>query len=320
MECVGKSYPGTGEAAAFALRDVSLRIPRQGVFTLLGPSGCGKTTLLRLIAGFETPESGDIRLDGRSIVADPPNRRPINTVFQSYALFPHMNVAENIAFGLRRRGLGGAALRQRVDAMAALVRLQGLEERRPTQLSGGQQQRVALARALAPAPKLLLLDEPLSALDAQLREEMRHELKRIQRESGIAFLFVTHDQEEALALSDEIAVLRAGQVEQIGAPQTVYARPATRFVAEFMGANIVPGALLDCPAAFAAIRPEHVAFGDEGLPGRVMEVTYRGARHSCGVRLMSGDMLRVETALTPPPEGHDVFCRVNKDDVVALAA
>lgn len=319
VERVGKAYPGTGEAPAFTLSDVSLRIPPRGVFTLLGPSGCGKTTLLRLIAGFETPDSGDIRLDGRSITADPPNRRPVNTVFQSYALFPHMNVAENIAFGLRRRGLTGAAVRTRVDAMAALVRLQGLEERRPSQLSGGQQQRVALARALAPAPKLLLLDEPLSALDAKLRDEMRHELKRIQRETGIAFLFVTHDQEEALALSDEIAVMKSGRVEQIGAPQTVYARPATRFVAEFMGANVVPGALVGSAAPFAAIRPEHVVLAEDGLAGRILEVTYRGARHSCRVALAGGEMLRVETTVPAPPEGAHVFCRIAPADIVALA-
>ncbi len=218
-----------------ALDSVSIDIRENEFFTLLGPSGCGKTTLLRTIAGFESPTAGDIRLAGESLVQLPPHRRSVNTVFQSYALFPHMNVAKNIAFGLSMLGKPKAEIDATVAKMLDLVRLSHLADRQVHQLSGGQQQRVALARALAPHPKILLLDEPLSALDLKLRKEMQLELKRLQADTGITFIFVTHDQEEALTMSDRVAVMNQGTVRQIGAPKDIYNRPAERFVADFIG-------------------------------------------------------------------------------------
>src|SRR5205814_230620 len=205
-------------------------------FSLLGPSGCGKTTTLRMIGGFEEPTAGTIRLGGQDVTTLPAYRRNVNTVFQSYALFPHLTVHENVAFGLRRRKVQGRDVDRRVAEMLELVDLPGFEQRRPGQLSGGQQQRVALARALVNRPQVLLLDEPLGALDLKLRKQMQLELKRIQHEVGITFLYVTHDQEEAMTMSNRIAVMRHGRIEQIGAPQDVYERPATEFVAGFLGA------------------------------------------------------------------------------------
>ena len=218
-----------------ALDNVSLDIFENEFFTLLGPSGCGKTTLLRLIAGFEQPTEGELQLDGASLVGKLPFERPVNTVFQSYALFPHMTVAQNIAFGLEMQQKPASAIKATVAQMLTLVRLSELGGRKPAQLSGGQQQRVALARALATHPRVLLLDESLSALDLQLRKEMQIELKRLQRETGITFVFVTHDQEEALTMSDRIAVMHAGKVQQIGSPMEIYDRPTNRFVAGFIG-------------------------------------------------------------------------------------
>ncbi|MGO4834327.1 ABC transporter ATP-binding protein, partial [Rhizobiaceae sp. 2RAB30] len=205
-----------------AVDAVSLTVPENSCFTLLGPSGCGKTTLLKLLAGFEQPDSGEISLFGEVQSGKPPELRPVNTVFQSYSLFPHMTVAENVGFGLRMKRHASAAIKARVGEVLALVQLGHLADRRPAQLSGGQQQRVALARAIAPSPRLLLLDEPLSALDRKLREGMQAEIKRLQRETGITFLMVTHDQEEALAISDRIAVMRDGRVEQEGTPHEIY--------------------------------------------------------------------------------------------------
>lgn len=234
-----KFYPSTQTPA---LNDISFGIGENEFFTLLGPSGCGKTTLLRAIAGFEDLTAGSIRLDGESIETLAPNQRPINTVFQHYALFPHMTVAENVAYPLRRLRWEPAAIEQRVAQMLGLVKLAEMAERKPAKLSGGQQQRIALARALAPSPKLLLLDEPLSALDLKLRREMRTELKQIQIKTGITFLFVTHDQEEALAMSDRVAVMNSGRVEQIGSPEAIYNSPANEFVATFIGeTNLLAG-------------------------------------------------------------------------------
>ncbi|WP_339764486.1 ABC transporter ATP-binding protein [uncultured Hoeflea sp.] len=226
---------GTGAAPFKALDDVSVNIRENEFFTLLGPSGCGKTTLLRLIAGFTYPTEGEIRLHGSNIAALPPFKRPVNTVFQNYALFPHMTVGENIAFGLQMLGRPKADIRESVDEMVKLVKLEAVKNRRTGQLSGGQQQRVALARALAPRPKVLLLDEPLSALDYKLRKEMQIELKRLQHETGVTFIFVTHDQEEALTMADRIAVMSAGRILQVGTPHEIYDRPADRFVAAFIG-------------------------------------------------------------------------------------
>jgi spermidine/putrescine transport system ATP-binding protein len=226
---------GQGDAAVRALDDVSVEIREGEFFTLLGPSGCGKTTLLRLIAGFEMPTDGVILLDGQDITYLPPNKRPVNTVFQSYALFPHLTVAQNISFGLEMLGKPAAEVKSRTAEMLALVKLDTMADRKTSQLSGGQQQRVALARALAPQPKVLLLDEPLSALDLKLRQAMQIELKRLQMETGITFVFVTHDQEEALTMSDRIGVMSQGKLQQVGTAKEIYTRPKNRFVASFIG-------------------------------------------------------------------------------------
>ena len=220
---------------AVALHDVSLTIQDNEFFTLLGPSGCGKTTLLRIIAGFEQVSDGAVYLHGKEIAGLPANKRPVNTVFQQYSLFPHMNVEDNVLFGLQMRNVPMAKAKKRVSAMLELVQLGDFAKRLPSQLSGGQQQRVALARALAPEPEVLLLDEPLSALDLKLRQAMRIELKQIQEEAGITFIFVTHDQEEALTMSDRIAVMSAGKVQQIGTSHDIYEAPVNRFVADFIG-------------------------------------------------------------------------------------
>jgi len=224
-----------------AVDDLNLTFGRGEFFTLLGPSGCGKTTTLRMIAGFERPSEGGIRIEGVDVAEEPPHRRPTNTVFQSYALFPHLSVEDNVAFGLRRKRIGKSEVAERVGAELERVGLGAEAKRRPAQLSGGMQQRVALARALVNLPKVLLLDEPLGALDLKLRKGLQVELKRIQREVGITFVYVTHDQEEALTMSDRIAVMSRGRVEQVGTPEEVYEQPATTFVAGFIGvSNLMP--------------------------------------------------------------------------------
>jgi len=228
---------GSGKDEVVALSDVTVAIHENEFFTLLGPSGCGKTTLLRLIAGFDHPTEGLIMLHGRDISHLPPYQRSVNTVFQSYALFPHMTVAQNISFGLEMLGKSKSHIKETVSAMLALVKMEELRHRRTDQISGGQQQRVALARALAPQPQVLLLDEPLAALDYKLRKEMQIELKRLQHETGITFIFVTHDQEEALTMSDRIAVMDAGRILQIGTPREIYNHPLERFVADFIGST-----------------------------------------------------------------------------------
>jgi spermidine/putrescine transport system ATP-binding protein len=237
LERVTKQF---GDVAA--VDDLSLDIEEGEFFSLLGPSGCGKTTTLRMIGGFEDPTYGTVYLGGRDVTELPPYKRDVNTVFQSYALFPHLNVFENVAFGLRRRKVGKDEVGSRVKDALKLVDLVGFEERKPPQMSGGQQQRVALARALVNHPKVLLLDEPLGALDLKLRKQMQLELKRIQQEVGITFIYVTHDQEEAMTMSDRIAVMRRGRIEQLGEPEFVYENPATEFVAGFLGAsNLLEG-------------------------------------------------------------------------------
>jgi spermidine/putrescine transport system ATP-binding protein len=225
-----------------AVDDVSVEIPHGSFFALLGPSGCGKTTTLRMIGGFEEPDSGAIYLGEQPVTGLPPYKRDVNTVFQSYALFPHLTIFENVAFGLRRRGLKGPQLDGRVREILRLVDLDGVERRKPRQLSGGQQQRVALARALVNKPQVLLLDEPLGALDLKLRKQMQLELKGLQHEMGITFVHVTHDQEEAMTMADQIAVMNRGRIEQLGSPTELYERPRTAFVARFLGAsNLLPG-------------------------------------------------------------------------------
>ncbi len=235
VRAVSKVFRGAGQDEVRALDRVSVAIRENEFFTLLGPSGCGKTTLLRLIAGFDFPTDGQIMLYGEDIAVLPPFKRPVNTVFQNYALFPHMTVAQNIGFGLEMLGKPRTEIDARVSEMLRLVRMEELKNRRTSQISGGQQQRVALARALAPRPKVLLLDEPLSALDFKLRKDMQIELKRLQHETGITFIFVTHDQEEALTMSDRIAVMSKGSIRQIGGPRDIYERPVERFVANFIG-------------------------------------------------------------------------------------
>jgi spermidine/putrescine transport system ATP-binding protein len=228
---------GSGRDKVIALAEVTVAIQQNEFFTLLGPSGCGKTTLLRLIAGFDHPTDGVIMLHGRDISHLPPYQRSVNTVFQSYALFPHMTVAQNISFGLEMLGKSKDHIKKTVGDMLALVKMAELRDRRTDQISGGQQQRVALARALAPQPEVLLLDEPLAALDYKLRKEMQIELKRLQHETGITFIFVTHDQEEALTMSDRVAVMNAGRILQIGTPRQIYNHPVERFVADFIGST-----------------------------------------------------------------------------------
>lgn len=314
-----------------ALHGVSLDIADNSFFTLLGPSGCGKTTLLRMIAGFEEITAGEILLFGKSIASLEPNFRPVNTVFQNYALFPHMTVLDNVAFGLKMKNVDPATRRKRAGEMLELVHLSALSERMPTQLSGGQQQRVALARALAPQPKVLLLDEPLSALDLKLRQAMRVELKQLQEETGITFLFVTHDQEEALTMSDRIAVMSEGRVQQIGSARDIYETPSNRFVAQFIGqtnlievdvtrvhkgkADVVlpSGQGLTCSAAAASlgrhalsIRPERVTIATRGeLKAVVERVVYMGSELQLLTRLDGGTAfsVRVQNAVrTEVPE------------------
>jgi putative spermidine/putrescine transport system ATP-binding protein len=263
-----------------AVGGVDLEIARGEFFTMLGPSGSGKTTTLRIIAGFERPDAGRVQLGGVDVTGRPPYARDVNTVFQDYALFPHMTVGENVEYGLRVKGVKRAERRRRAAEALALVRLEGFGDRRPVQLSGGQRQRVALARAIVNHPKVLLLDEPLGALDLKLRVEMQTELKRIQQEVGITFVYVTHDQEEALTMSDRIAVFSQGQIDQIGSPADVYERPANEFVAAFVGISN----LLERDGRRFSIRPEKIRLlgeteaspGDHVERGTVREVVYAG--------------------------------------------
>ena len=302
--------------ATVALDDLSLAVRRDELFVLLGASGSGKTTLLRAIAGFVPLAAGRIALDGQDIGRLPPHRRPVNTVFQSYALFPHMTAAANIAFGLRQMDRSAAAAR--VREMLALVRLEALADRRPNQLSGGQQQRVALARGLAPRPAVLLLDEPLSALDRALRAETRDELVRLRRELGTSFILVTHDQQEALTMADRIGVMRDGRMVQVGTPAAVYEHPNCRFVAEFLGAaNILPGVAADgrvdllglgvvaAPGTASgpillALRPERLRLGGGGanrLTATMMGSVYAGETMTQTVRLADGTDMRIAQSL-----------------------
>jgi putative spermidine/putrescine transport system ATP-binding protein len=281
-----------------AVDDVDVEVPAGEFFTLLGPSGSGKTTTLRLIAGFDRPDAGRIELAGDDVTGTPPYLRDVNTVFQDYALFPHMTVADNVGYGLRVKGVPKAERTRRVDDALALIRLSGFGARKPSQLSGGQRQRVALARAIVNSPRVLLLDEPLGALDLKLRQEMQHELKRIQSELGITFLYVTHDQEEALTMSDRVAVFNEGRIEQIASPEEIYERPATEFVAGFVGiSNIV-----ERKGRLFTVRPEKIHMlsehdegrpGYEHEPGRIRDVVYAGMVTRYLVELDRGGELTV---------------------------
>jgi putrescine transport system ATP-binding protein len=286
--------------AITAVDGVDLVIERGELFALLGSSGCGKTTLLRLLAGFETPDAGRIVIDGQDMTGVPPHRRPINMMFQSYALFPHMNVAENVGYGLRREGLPKPEIAARVVAVLEQVRLSDYAARRPAQLSGGQRQRVALARALVKRPKLLLLDEPLAALDRKLREGTRFELVRLQEELGLTFVMVTHDQEEAMSMASRLAVMDLGRIAQVGTPHEVYERPRSRFVADFIGiANILP---IGDGRRWLALRPEKIilcaARPDmaNAVAGRIVDVAYEGDRSLYRVATDDDRVLLVSTA------------------------
>ena len=290
------------------LRGISLSIKRREFVTLLGPSGCGKTTTLRIIGGFEQPDSGDVFFDGKRLNDVPPYQREINTVFQRYALFPHLNVAENIAFGLHIKKLDRADIKRKTTEMLELVGLRGFENRDVTSLSGGQQQRVAIARALVCEPRVLLLDEPLGALDLKLRKDMQIELKRIQQRTGITFIYVTHDQEEALTMSDRVVVMNHGVIQQVGSPTDIYNEPVNAFVADFIGeSNIIDGVMLeDCKVEFCGrtfecvdkgfgrntpvnvvIRPEDLKIvyaGDGLLQGVVESIVFKGVHYEMMVR------------------------------------
>jgi putrescine transport system ATP-binding protein len=277
--------------AVAAVDGVDLDVVGGELFALLGGSGCGKTTLLRLLAGFETPDAGRILIDGKDMTGVPPHLRPVNMMFQSYALFPHMNVAENVGYGLRREGVAKSEAAVRVADALTQVQLTDFAQRRPAQLSGGQRQRVALARALVKRPRLLLLDEPLAALDRKLREGTRFELVRLQEELGLTFIMVTHDQEEAMSMATRLAVMEAGRIVQTGSPREVYERPASRFIADFIGhANIlkVPG------GRWIALRPEKIALfaarpdTAHAFAGRIVDIAYEGSRSLCRVALDDG--------------------------------
>ena len=336
-----------------AVDGIDLKMPAGEFFTMVGPSGCGKTTTLRMIAGFERPTSGRIVLDGVDMAQVPPHRRNVNTVFQSYALFPHLDVAGNVAFGLKYKRLTKDEQRKRVAEALALVQLGDYAKRKPGQLSGGQQQRVALARALVLTPQVLLLDEPLGALDARLRKDLQVELKALQAELGITFVFVTHDQEEALTMSDRVAVMSGGRVEQAGTPREIYEQPATVFVADFLGVSNLLGAeasadgdacalrigectLRATAGAVAArgevkamVRPErvvvegHGAPGENRLPGLVERAVYVGSAHELHVRLVGGGLLKATIPNDGSPfayeEGAAVTLYLPPDAVRVLA-
>ena len=343
LDEVVKLFDGT-----VAVDGISLEIPRGSFFALLGPSGCGKTTTLRMVGGFEEPTEGRIFLGDQDVVGLPPYKRDVNTVFQSYALFPHMSVEDNIAFGLERKGVPKGEVKSRVAEMLELVGLSGLGKRRPKQLSGGQQQRVALGRALVNQPRVLLLDEPLGALDLKLRKQMQLELKRIQHEIGLTFVHVTHDQEEAMTMADSIAVMNQGRIEQLGPPEELYERPATAFVAGFLGAsNLLPGTV-EGPDAVrletgelvradvdgrtgkvaAGVRPEKITLGAGGgvneLPGTISESAYIGVATQVVVRTGAGIVhvfaQNVDAGGRVPPPGTNVILSWAPESTFVVAA
>lgn len=339
---ITKSF-GKGAASSRVLNDVSVQIAPREFFTLLGPSGCGKTTLLRLVAGFDSVDTGTIAIDGADVTNVPAYRRPVNTVFQSYALFPHLSVEQNVAFALEEKGLERAKVKKRVGEALEMVRMSAFASRRPAELSGGQQQRVALARALAPRPQVLLLDEPLSALDLKLRKEMQIELKQLQAEAGICFLFVTHDQEEALTLSDRVAVMQEGRILQVGAPRVIYEAPTHRFVADFIGdINLFEGTVLGgggvrldagpvLPVETThrgrvtlAVRPERVTLVSPGsgqFDATLLHSAYMGTAMLHKLELVDGSGLLVrqsETSTAPPEAGSLVGVHIPSDALRVL--
>ncbi|QCK85559.1 ABC transporter ATP-binding protein [Phreatobacter aquaticus] len=320
LDAVSKSYDGQ----SLAVDAVTLDIQPGEFFSLLGPSGCGKTTTLRMIAGFETVDAGRILVGDRDVTDVPVHKRDMGMVFQSYALFPHRTVAENVAFGLRMRGIDKAEIAERVKAALALVALTGYEDRKPGQLSGGQQQRVALARATVIKPPVLLCDEPLGALDRKLRQQMQFELKQLQKELGVTLVFVTHDQEEALAMSDRIAVMNAGRIEQVGTPGEIYERPRTRFVADFIGEiNLME----DAGGKALAVRPEKIVLGAASgaqVSGRVESANFLGGQTLYRIITADGrQMLAKETNVGERPVravGDEVGLSWSPADAVHLEA
>jgi spermidine/putrescine transport system ATP-binding protein len=332
------------------VKDLELCVNEGEFLTMLGPSGCGKTTTLRMIAGFEEPSDGEIFVEGESVQNREPYERNVNTVFQSYALFPHMTVAANIGFGLKMKGVGKQEIKRRVEEMLALVQLSGYEKRMPAQLSGGQKQRVAIARALINNPRVLLLDEPLGALDMKLRKQMQVELKRLQKKLGITFIYVTHDQEEAMMMSDRIAIINGGALEQLGNPEDIYEHPRTRFVADFIGeSNILEAYVtnaaqntliltMDCgqgigrganffdrEPVYVSIRPEKVQLSETrvngfAIPGVVKEYTYMGQIIKAIVELENGQEFKVNRLAGQYllPIGSTVYVSWNPEDAVVM--
>jgi spermidine/putrescine transport system ATP-binding protein len=347
---VWKRFPGPAGELVTAVKNVTLQIRDGEFFSMLGPSGCGKTTSLRMIAGFELPSEGEVYIHGRPMGRTPPFQRPVNTVFQNYALFPHMTIGENVAFGLQMERVARGEIERRVKEALAMVRLPGYEQRRPRQLSGGQQQRVALARALVKRPEVLLLDEPLGALDLKLRKEMQLELKRLQREVGITFVFVTHDQEEALTMSDRIAVMSNGEALQIGTASEIYEEPNCRFVADFIGeTNFLTGkvagqhgplltvdlaggqrvqvvstqSLSPNAEVTVAVRPEKLNLGSGNgavnqLTGCIVDVLYIGTDTQYDVRLPGDQALRVREQNHQP--GSPALAAEGEEVVVTFSA
>ncbi|GII59368.1 spermidine/putrescine import ATP-binding protein PotA [Planotetraspora thailandica] len=347
LDNVVKEYTSHGEVVR-AVKGVSLSIAEGEFFSLLGPSGCGKTTSMRMIAGFEDPTQGVVRLHGQDVTSVPPNKRDVNMVFQSYALFPHMSVWENVAFGLKRKNVDAAEIKRRVGEILEVVDLTGREKRRPREMSGGQQQRVALARALVNRPRALLLDEPLGALDLKLRQAMQIELKRIQRDVGITFVYVTHDQGEALTMSDRIAVMNDGLVDQLADPREIYERPATKFVAGFIGtSNLLSGVVQEVTGSTAVlalgpsdrvvistetpvavgdsveltVRPEKITIATEQpagdrsvVRGTVSEVVYLGTSNNYAVVLADGAEITVFQQ-----NAHDSTITAERGDTVWLS-
>ncbi|KTQ96126.1 spermidine/putrescine ABC transporter ATP-binding protein [Aureimonas ureilytica] len=344
IEGVRKSFNGTP-----VLREFDLSVERGEFVSFLGPSGCGKTTMLRIVAGFETPSAGRVLIAGEDVTLTPPNARRIGMVFQAYALFPNMTVGDNVGFGLKIAGMGKAEIGARVDEMLRLIKLPHLKDRYPYQLSGGQQQRVALARAIAPKPRVLLLDEPLSALDAKIRVSLREEIRELQRELGITTIFVTHDQEEALSMSDRIVVMSEGRMEQVGTPFEIYNRPRTRFVASFVGTLgllegeaaqgdrvIVAGQEIQAETPGAApgsrvtlaLRPEALSLQPNldrrnRLNGEIVDVAFLGSVVRIRARFGENELL-IDTfndpAAPPPPRGDKVSVYFSPDDVQCLDA
>lgn len=320
LVAVGKSYSATARPA---VEGFSLSVAPGTFVTLLGPSGCGKTTTLRMIAGFENPTSGDIRVDGASVVAVPPNRRPMSMVFQSYALFPHLSVEKNVAFGLTARHADKAERVRRVGAALDLMGIRDYAKRFPHELSGGQQQRVALARAIVMEPRILLFDEPLSNLDAKLRVRMREEIRALQQRLSITSVFVTHDQSEAMTMSDVVVVMRDGRIEQVGTPEDIYHRPATEFVASFLGtANFVPVDMRAGGAGRAMLRAEHLHVVVEAtrssasVPGTVVSVAFDGPVNRYVVATAVGDLQGQAPGSEPKiAVGTEVHCEFDPSDL-----